>query len=282
MRDFYGRPLHDPSILGRFKTTLDLYEMAGQLKRQNLARRFPDLDEESVRERMNGWVLPRLSPEDERQFERLDPETREVRRLVANPLFETLQELANDLDSLRCDWALVGGLAVSALAEPRMTKDVDVAVSVASDQEAENLVRDLQARGYRLLEEGIFQSKENDYLSTVRLVPVRGGEQGPVTDLLFAASGIERELVQAARSIEILPGFVVPVARIGHLVAMKVLAETQRSTGQDYRDSLRLLREADDDEVELARRAVDRIAARDAVKEPERLREMLERLLSER
>jgi len=47
-------------------------------------------------------------------------------------------------------WAVIGGLAVAFRAEPRFTKDVDVAVAVADDDEAEGIVNRLQVRGYAL------------------------------------------------------------------------------------------------------------------------------------
>lgn len=40
-------------------------------------------------------------------------------------------------------FALVGGLAVSARTEPRFTRDADLAVALASDAEAEALIREL-------------------------------------------------------------------------------------------------------------------------------------------
>ncbi len=46
-------------------------------------------------------------------------------------------------------WALVGGLAVSARAEPRFTRDVDLAVSVRDDRDAEDAVRTFLSRRYR-------------------------------------------------------------------------------------------------------------------------------------
>jgi hypothetical protein len=47
----------------------------------------------------------------------------------------TLRDVVSDLDGLDVGWALVGGLAVSARAEPRTTRDVDVAVAVANATE---------------------------------------------------------------------------------------------------------------------------------------------------
>lgn len=54
------------------------------------------------------------------------------------------------LADLGYPWALVGGLAVSARAEPRFTRDVDFAVALKNDREAEALILAVQARGYRI------------------------------------------------------------------------------------------------------------------------------------
>jgi hypothetical protein len=43
-------------------------------------------------------------------------------------------------------------------------------------------------------------------------------------DLLFGSSGIEDQVVALAGPLEVLPGFVVPVAAVGHLIALKLLA----------------------------------------------------------
>ncbi len=41
------------------------------------------------------------------------------------------------LGRLGLRWALIGGLAVAVRAEPRFTRDVDLAVAVADDRELE-------------------------------------------------------------------------------------------------------------------------------------------------
>lgn len=63
-------------------------------------------------------------------------------------LHRALVELSSDLDDLGTRWALVGGLALAAHVEARTTRDLDVAVSVESDREAEKLVRSLRSKGY--------------------------------------------------------------------------------------------------------------------------------------
>lgn len=51
-----------------------------------------------------------------------------------------LRQAAADLDAIGARWAVIGGLAVAFRAEPQFTNDVDVAVAVADDREAEDIV----------------------------------------------------------------------------------------------------------------------------------------------
>jgi hypothetical protein len=51
-----------------------------------------------------------------------------------------LKRISTELDTRGRRWALVGGLAVSARAEPRTTRDVDLVIEVTGDSDAENLI----------------------------------------------------------------------------------------------------------------------------------------------
>lgn len=154
--------------------------------------------------------------------------------------------------------ALVGGLAVSIRTEPRFTRDVDIAVAVLDDDEAESLVRALSANGYEVA--AAVEQEATNRLATVRLRPSSLGG-GAVLDLLFASSGIERDLVASAEEIEALAGVVLPVARLGHLVALKLLARDDRRP-QDEGDLRALLDAADEDELARARAACGAIIGR--------------------
>lgn len=167
---------------------------------------------------------------------------------MSNPVIESLRRLAQDLTAIDASWALIGGFAVSARAEPRFTRDVDVCVAVADDPAAEQLARALGERGYLIA--SIIEHQTRRRLSTVRLFsPVPGGV---VVDLLFASSGLEPELVGSAEPLELIPGLIVPVARPAHLVVLKLLARDDETRPQDAADLVALrprLTVADEEQV---------------------------------
>jgi hypothetical protein len=111
-----------------------------------------------------------------------------------NRIEVVLRAATTDLTELRLRWALVGGLAVSARTEPRFTRDIDLVIA-RSDTDAEQAVHALRLRGYRIL-------------------------------ILFASSGIEAEVASIADTMEILPGLRVPVATVGHLLALSCCLAT--------------------------------------------------------
>ena len=148
-------------------------------------------------------------------------------------LEEALRRICAELTATRHPFALIGGLAVSARTEPRFTRDADIAVAVASDTEAEALIRMLRRAGYEI--EAIIEQEAVGRLATARL---KGSLEptSPVIDLLFASSGIEQELVAEADEIELLPQLLVRVATTGHLIALKVLARDDVTRPQDAGD----------------------------------------------
>lgn len=167
-----------------------------------------------------------------------------------------LRQAAEDLDAIGARWAVIGGLAVAFRAEPRFTKDVDIAVAVADDEEAEGVVNRLQVRGYALA-----SLVEQDYvnrLATARLVRPKVGASSAFIDLLFANSGIEEEIVRGADRLEVLPAVFMPVASIGHLIALKVLAGRH----QDLTDLGYLIAAATEADLSEARKSVVKIQER--------------------
>jgi hypothetical protein len=176
-----------------------------------------------------------------------------------NRLESTLVHILSHLNRLDVDCALVGGLAVSVRAEPRFTRDVDLAVAVRDDAQAESLTKSLLDVGYRLL--ATVEQEAANRLATARLLPPGEPEEGVVVDLLFASSGIEPEVVQAAERIELFPGVLVKVAGTSHLIALKVLARDE-SRPQDEIDLQSLLANVSDAEINEVGNALDLVAER--------------------
>ena len=176
-----------------------------------------------------------------------------------NRIESALRSVAVDLSELEVPWAVVGGFAVSARTEPRFTRDIDVAVTVADDEGAESVVRRLGTRGYRV----VMLSEQDAVggLATARLVPPGPGED-IVVDILFASSGIEPEIVAGATQMELIAGLVVPVALVGHLIAMKLLARDDDTRPQDRSDLVALRASATVADLRLAEQTIDLIDAR--------------------
>ena len=175
-------------------------------------------------------------------------------------LEEVLRRIQSDLQAAQFEFAVVGALAVSIHTEPRFTRDADLAVSVKDDKEAESLIYKLQSQGY--VAQSTVEQEATGRLATVRLVPPGQAVSGVVADLLFASSGIEPEIVAAADPLEVFPGVILPVARRGHLIALKVLSRDDRTRPQDVIDLRALLERVSTEDLELARESLRLIRAR--------------------
>jgi hypothetical protein len=145
-------------------------------------------------------------------------------------LFQSvLREAATDLTDAGVDFAVVGGVAVGAHAVLRYTQDIDLAVAVSDDRQAKSVGAFLIRRGYRPMTE--IDQTAVDRLATLRLLSHQlpadlDPTEAPLLDIIFASCGIEAELVSSAEPIEILPGITLPTTRIPHLIAMKLLSES--------------------------------------------------------
>jgi hypothetical protein len=170
-----------------------------------------------------------------------------------------LRRACTDLESTGHAFALAGGLAVSVRTEPRFTRDADLLVAVSGDAEAERLIYELRRRGYET--EAVVEQEAVGRLATARLT-LPEDPSAAVVDLLFASSGIEGEIVADAELLEVLPRLRLPVARTGHLIALKVLARDDEARPQDFVDLRALLRVASAEELTRARAALNLISER--------------------
>lgn len=176
-----------------------------------------------------------------------------------NRLERALRLAARTLEDAGVRYALVGGLAVSVRTEPRFTRDADFAVAVATDEEAESVTHRFAEAGFAI--QSVVEQTAAGRLATARLAPAGTGG-APVVDLLFASSGVESEIARSAERLRVLASWSGPVARVGHLIAMKLLSRDDLRRPQDLADLRALLAVATDDELELARAAVALITER--------------------
>ena len=150
---------------------------------------------------------------------------------------------------------IVGDLAVSARCDPRFTRDVDIAVVVSTDEHAEALMHALAAHGLRMA--GVVEQEAVGRMAMARL----STKDELSVDLLIASSGIEAEVVASAETLEVVRGVRLPVARTGHLIALKLLSVAPgRET--DAADLRSLAGVATQDEWNLASEAVTQIQDR--------------------
>lgn len=162
------------------------------------------------------------------------------------------QTLRAVLDALPRDqaFALVGGVAVSTRAEPRFTRDLDFAVAVEDDAEAESVVFKLQRRGF-----SVIATVEHAAMCRLATVRLREEPRAPLVDLLFASCGIEPEIARAASPQTVL-GASVPIATVGHLIAMKLVSRDPVRRPRDQQDLVELAKVADATEWSRAETAV--------------------------
>lgn len=150
---------------------------------------------------------------------------------------------------------LVGGLAVSVWCDPRFTRDVDLAIAVQDDAQAESLVNSLTKQGFRI--DALVEQEAQKRLAMTRLVSY----DDTSIDLLIASSGIEAEVVAAAEPLEVVKQIILPVARVGHLIALKLLSVAPgRET--DHSDLRNLAQVANEIEWQRAKSAVRLVVER--------------------
>lgn len=160
-------------------------------------------------------------------------------------------------------------MAVSFRTIERFTKDVDLAVAVEDDAEAERVVNAIKQAGY--LVDAFLEQTAANRLSTVRLVPV--GDCEMFVDLLFASSGIEAEVVSSATNAEMTTGINTLVATIPSLIALKVLSAGPKRM-QDIVDLQHLFEVASPPDIAEARKLLNLITERGFNRNKDLLRDL--------
>jgi len=172
---------------------------------------------------------------------------------MKRPALEALVDyMASGFRESGAAFAVVGGLAVGARIGPRFTRDVDFAVAVSSEEEAETILGYFIRYGF--VTEAEIHHENTGRLHTMRMqsppLPDADPDEGqPVADLIFATTGIEQEIVASATPAPVYPGLKLPTARIPHLIAMKTLSESDIRL-QDRIDLQNLIAAATDEDLQ--------------------------------
>jgi Nucleotidyl transferase AbiEii toxin, Type IV TA system len=170
-------------------------------------------------------------------------------------LARALSGLTRALEAQGLRFAVVGGLAASARGEARFTRDVDVAILVGTDPDAEAVVFSLNRVGYVLI--ATVEQEATKRLATARL----RDSDGIVCDLIFATCGIEHEVVDSAEKLELFQNVSVPTATAEALLAMKTLSATPKRA-RDFEDIRAILRENSDFDESLVKELLATIERR--------------------
>ena len=173
-------------------------------------------------------------------------------------LGQAIKEVVQFINTRNLNYALIGGLAVSFRTIERATKDIDFAIAVSADSEAEIIVRDFQQLSFK--PDQLMENKKTKSISTVRLLSSR--YPNVYLDLLFSVTGIEKEITDSAEMISLLKGVEVKIATLSSLIAMKILSSTSPNRRQDLVDLQNLILEASESELSEAKHLVKLIQNR--------------------
>lgn len=161
------------------------------------------------------------------------------------------------LTNLGVRFAVVGGIAVSFRAIERLTKDLDLAVAVETDEDAQKVVHEFSQFGFLI--DDVFEHEVTKRMATVRMISP--GENPMYVDLLFATSGIENEIVDASEEAHLFSNINARVANVPSLIALKVLS-ARESRMRDIVDLQSLFEVSSPQDIAEARRLLDLITKR--------------------
>lgn len=137
-------------------------------------------------------------------------------------MFENLlKKIASQLLKQNIPYMIIGGQAVLAHGEPRLTKDIDVTLGIGVDEwrRMEVVIREI---GWQYL----IRDVEN-FVKETMVLPVMDKESGIRIDFIFSFSPYERQAISRALDIE-LGGVAVKFAALEDVVILKIIAGRPR------------------------------------------------------
>ena len=135
-------------------------------------------------------------------------------------LIQSVIQIQNRLSDDNISSAVIGGLAVAVWGEPRLTRDVDIKVSLQRDQAADLL--SLLKADYSFLSDNPEQTLRQMGMLFVQDVA------GLRLDLLLADTSFDIEVIQRASPKEIEPGQIITVCTPEDLILYKMISTRPR------------------------------------------------------
>ena len=137
------------------------------------------------------------------------------------PLLAALRDLLSWLEHARVPGLVIGGVAVSILGRPRVTRDIDAVVLL--DQSRWDRFLDLGAQ-YGFVAR---RADAIEFARRARVLLVRHEPSSIDTDISFGALLFEEESIKRAVSVEVA-GLSIPLPTPEDLIIMKAVAHRQR------------------------------------------------------
>ena len=134
------------------------------------------------------------------------------------------------------DFALTGALALSALSQPRATRDIDILVSMQKEKIKGFVTWLKYSREYRLTKHHIGRRKDR----IKDLIEVPAGNTW--ADLIVASSDVENEAIATGLPVSVFARTKLKVIRPEYLIILKLIAGSE----QDYIDCAHLWNELKD------------------------------------
>jgi hypothetical protein len=177
-----------------------------------------------------------------------------------------LQDVLNWLKAGKAPGAVIGGIAVSLLGEPRYTEDIDLVV-VIDEPKQRKLVELAPKFNLAGRVPDVF-----DFARDTRMLLMQHTPSGTSIDISLGMLDFEKEMIKRAKIIKHLD-LKIPVANSEDLIILKIIAQRP----QDLADVANILDNQDEIDLARVRQTVDEFSA--ALDRPDMMDD-LERLLA--
>jgi predicted nucleotidyltransferase len=134
---------------------------------------------------------------------------------------ELLSKISKQLEKSRVPYMIIGGQAVLLYGEPRLTKDIDIALGVTPERllEIESLSKKLNLR--------ILVENPKDFVKKTMVLPVEDEKTGISIDFIFSFSEYEKQAIKRANPVRMM-NTDVKFASLEDVVIHKIIAGRAR------------------------------------------------------